>query len=142
MSWTRKIFEAARGRRRWKRLRRTNQAERYLFFTEEDKEITHWGVSFLKEYIEMNKYEHVIAFVKSEEIRKRLMCLSLPKLEIYAISEKEMKEYASYYALVNQSAKWTFVSVTCPYDTGAANMAGRKGFTKKDIVFYDIYKLA
>ena len=123
-------------------MRKKMPADRYLFFTEEDDEITEWGITLLQEYMNVNKYKHVIALVKSEEIRKRLMCLSLPELEILAISEKEMREFASYYALVNQSSKWTFVSVTCPYDTGAANMAGRKGFTKKDIVIYDIYKLA
>lgn len=123
-------------------MRKKTPADRYLFFTEEDDEITEWGITLLQEYMNVNKYKHVIALVKSEEIRKRLMCLLLPELEILAISEKEMREFASYYALVNQSSKWTFVSVTCPYDTGAANMAGRKEFTKKDIVIYDIYKLA
>lgn len=142
MSWTKKIFEAARGRRRWKRIRREIPAERYLFFAEDDKEITDWGIALLTDYIELNKYEHVIAFVKNEGTKKRLINLSLFQLDVMEISDEEMREYSNYYALVNQSSKWTFVSVTCPYDTGAINMAGRKGFTKKDIVIYDIYKLA
>ena len=142
MSWTKKILEAARGRRRWKRIERENSAERYLFFAEDDKEITDWGIALLKDYIELNKYEHAMAFVKNEWTKNILIDLSLTQLDVMEISDEEMREYSSFYALVNQSSKWTFVSVTCPYDTGALNMAGRKGFTKKDIVIYDIYKLA
>lgn len=142
MSWTLKIRDAAQGRRRWKHMRKALPAERYLFFPEDDKEITHWGIQLLPEYIRLNAYNHVIAFCKGKETCEKLQELSLHGLEAFVLSEIEMEEFANYYALVNQSSRWTFVSVTCPYDTGAVNMAGRKGFTKKDIVIYDIYKLA
>ena len=123
-------------------MRKALPAERYLFFPEDDKEITYWGIQLLPEYIRLNAYKHVIAFCKGKETCEKLQELSLHGLEAFVLSEIEMEEFASYYALVNQSSRSTFVSVTCPYDTGAVNMAGRKGFTKKDIVIYVMFKLA
>lgn len=83
MSWTLKIRDAAQGRRRWKHMRKALPAERYLFFPEDDKEITHWRIRLLPEYIRLNAYKHVIAFCKGKETCEKLQELSLHGLEAF-----------------------------------------------------------
>ena len=43
-------------------------------------------------------------------------------------------------ALVNLCEELTIVSVKEPYDTGAERLLGKKGVTKREILWFDIYR--
>ena len=61
---------------------------------------------------------------------------------IIRITSEQMSNIMRYMALVNLGAECTIVSVKEPYDTGAERLLGKKGVTKEEIVWYDVFRMS
>lgn len=115
---------------------------RYILFPSEDNEYNAWGIYFLSYYIEKNHFDRVIVLASDEKILTALKNLNLVNFHILNIKKTKMDCLIRLAGLVKLESKWTIVSVKEPYDTDAEHLLGKKGITKKEIVWYDIYKMS
>jgi hypothetical protein len=139
---SKKLLEGIIGRISWYYLDGNYGAERYVFFPENDIEYNKWGILMLSTYIKINRLHNVVVLVTNRNIRDAILLCEVLSVNIKMITEKKMRQYMSYYALIDKSDKWTVISVENPYKTGVERMIGIKGVTNKDIVYYDIFKLS
>ena len=92
--------------------------------------------------MEKNNFDKVIVLTKDEDVYSAVQKVSHINLHVLKIKESKMNCLIRFAGLVNLTDKWTIVSVKEPYDTGAERLLGKKGITKREIVWYDIYKMS
>lgn len=134
-----KLYEGFKGRIAWYFLNKKYEANNYILFPSNDQDFNKWGILLLPAYMKKSKFQKVVVLSSDKRIRKAIQCVNSNNVVIKQISQKQMKQYISYYALINKSKEWRVVSVTQPYETGADRLLGIKGITKRDIVYYDVY---
>lgn len=140
------LFQAYKGKVYQKKLERKYgrgfYPSRYILFPSDDKEYNAWGIEFLSDYLEKNNFDKVIVLTKDEDVYSAVQKVSHINLHVLKIKESKMNCLIRFAGLVNLTDKWTIVSVKEPYDTGAERLLGKKGITKREIVWYDIYKMS
>jgi len=140
------LFEAYKGKFYWTKLKRKygngKFPSRYILFPSEDSEYNAWGLCFMEHYIRKNKLDKVIVLATDIDIVRALDNIQHINMHSGVISKNKMKCLIRYSALVPRNEEWTIVSVKEPYDTGAERLLGKKGVTKREIVWYDIYRMS
>lgn len=140
------LYQAYRGKWIWERIRRKYGSgyapSRYLLFPSSDDEYNAWGLYYLDYYLQKNHYDKVIVLTKEVELSKALRNIHHNNLHIIQLNEEQMNCIIRLNALVNLGAQCTIVSVKEPYDTGAERLLGKKGVTKRELVWYDIYRMS
>lgn len=140
------LLMAYRGRLLWKKMRKKygfgDPKARYILFPSEDEEYNHWGCYYLPDYVKNNKIGYLIILSFNDGILEK--CTKEPDVEksLLKISKRDMACLIKFAALVNMMNEWTIVSVKEPYDTGAERLLGKKGVTKREIVWYDVYRMS
>ena len=140
------LIQAYRGKYYWTILKRKygngKMPSRYILFPENDDEYNAWGLLFMESYIEKNHLNKVIVLTSNADVYSVLDNINHINLCKKMISAKKMTCLVRYSALVPRNKEWTIVSVKQPYDTGAERLLGKKGVGKKEIVWYDIYRMS
>lgn len=140
------LSQAFRGKLLWERLKKQYGPgywpSRYILFPSEDDTYNAWGLCYLTQYLRKNNFDKVMAVVSDSSLKGALSNIRHNNLHIVPIEKKQMDCLIRLCALVDLNAECTIVSVKEPYDTGAERLLGKKGTTKKDIVWYDIYKMS
>lgn len=140
------LLQACRGKFLWERLKKQygpgNWPSRYILFPSKDDIYNAWGLCYLTRYLEKNNFDKVMAVVTDEGLKGALSNIKHNNLHIISIEKKQMDCLIRLCALVDLNTECTIVSVKEPYDTGAERLLGKKGTTKRDIVWYDIYKMS
>lgn len=134
-----KLVEGMKGRIEWRFLDYKFRAEKYIFFPSWDETYNKWGILMLPAYMRKYQIKKIVALVCDEKVAKALYCLKGMDIVIIKISQEQMTQFMSYYALIDKGKKWIVVSVTQPYETGAERLLEVQQITKKDIVYYDVY---
>lgn len=134
-----KLAQGIKGRIAWYFLDNKFHAEKYIFFPSWDEIYNKWGILMLPVYMRKHQIKKIVALVSDEKVEKAMHCLKGMDIVIIKISQEQMTQFMSYYALIDKGEKWIVVSVTQPYETGADRLLGVQQITKKDIVYYDVY---
>lgn len=111
---------------------------RFIFFVEDDTEITRYGFELLKEYIPECKVNNIIIFALSDSLVKKIKNKQYIGIKI---SNSKMRDLSNLYILKDISNKSIFVSTMIPYDTGANRLLGIHDINKRKIVYYDIFRM-
>lgn len=140
------LLQAYWGKWIWMRLRRKYGTgflpSRYILFPSKDPEYNHWGVTLLPTYLAEKHIDKVMLLTTDETLAATLQEVAHSNKHILKISPSKMHCLLRLAALVNLNEEMTIVSVKEPYDTCAERLLGKRGVTKKEIVWYDIYHLA
>lgn len=140
------LYQAYKGRFIWECIKRKYgrglAPSRYILFPENDEEYNAWGLRYMPDYIKKEHFDRVVILTYNAKLEEDCKRISHPNKKVVRIEEDKMKCLMRYAGLVNKNDEWTIVSVKQPYDTCAERLLGKKGVTKRDIVWYDIYKMA
>ena len=140
------LFQAYCGRIYWEKLKRTygngTAPSKYIMFADDDAEYNAWGLCFLEHFIEKEELDKVVILSTNEKILDGIKNIQHPNIHKKKISRKQMQCLVRYSALVPRNQEWMIVSVKQPYDTGAERLLGKKGVTKREIVWYDVYRMS
>lgn len=140
------LFQAYCGKFYWVKLKRIygngTAPSKYVLFADDDNEYNAWGLCFLEHYIEKNELDRVVVLATNEKILDATKNIQHLNIRREKISPKQMKCLVRYSALVSRKEEWVIVSVKQPYDTGAERLLGKKGVTKREIVWYDVYRMS
>lgn len=140
------LFQALQGKFLWEQLKKQYDPgyhpSRYILFPSEDTTYNGWALCYMKSYLEKNRFDKVMAVVKDEALKKGLTNIRHNNLHIVQISPAQMTCLMRLCALIDLNRECTIVSVKEPYDTGAERLLGKKGTTKGDIIWYDVYKMS
>lgn len=113
----------------------------YILFPDSDIEINAWGMYLLPRVIEKKKLEKIMVITCEEKLFQACSEIEYDGLHVIRVSKDEMDQLIRFYALVDLNGEWMIVSVKEPHDTGAEKLLGKKGITKKDLVWYDVYAM-
>ena len=140
------LMNAYKGRIIWaylkKRYGNGRYPSRYILFPSVDQEYNAWAIYFMEEFIEKKKLGKINVLTTSKEIARACKNVRCVDLHTIMISSAWMDCLIRYAALVCRNAEWTIISVKEPYDTGAERLLGKKGVTKKEIVWYDMLRMS
>ncbi|MCM1183095.1 MAG: hypothetical protein NC337_06960 [Roseburia sp.] len=135
-----RMLEAVLGGLYWLGLRGRYQADRYIFFPEDEGECFRWGMRLLPRYIVQEQLRKPVVIMTGASARNSEIDGGITRLRFRRITDRKMRCLMGWYALRDMSRQWVVVSTRQPYDTGAERLLGINGVTWRDIVYYDIYK--
>lgn len=139
------LMDAYKGRVIWEYLKRRygngRHPSRYVLFPDDDREYHAWALYFLEEFIEKKHLGKVNLLTVSKELARAAENIPNRQLHTILIRRSWMDCLIRYSALVCKNAEWTIISVKHPYDTGAERLLGKKGVTRKEIVWYDMLRM-
>lgn len=139
------LLQANSGRKLWRKIQKKyghiDEYTRYILFPENDDEYNAWAIYFLNSWAEIFRYERIFVISSNESVLSAIHLLKEHDFETISIPEKQIRNLIRLAGLVNMMASWSIVSVKQPYDTGAERMLGKKGITKKEIVWYDMLQI-
>lgn len=115
---------------------------RFIIFPEDDEEYNKWAIYYMPVYLQRERFDRVVILTCSDKLTNNCKKMSYTHKKVVQIEESKMQCLMKFAGLVNMNDQWTIISVTQPYDTYAERLLGRNGVTKRDIVWYDIYKMA
>jgi hypothetical protein len=140
------LFEAYRGKLIWMKIRKKfgvgYTPSRYILFPSSDDEYNAWGIYYMTHYLQEQKFDKVMVIAQDDAVLKACENVMHHNLHLIRVSEKEMKCLVRLFALINLNDEWTIVSVEEPYHTGASNLLGKKGVTKRELIWYDVYRMS
>lgn len=139
------LWQAYSGRKFWKKLQKkydcVKEFTKYIIFPSKDDEYNAWALYFLNSWAKIFKLEKIFVVTTDENIRSSVRTFSEHDFKTIVVSEKQMTHLIRLAGLKNMMDFWTIISVKEPYDTGAERMLGKKGITKKEIVWYDMLQI-
>ena len=137
------LIQAYHGKLIWKKIRKKHgegyYPSRYIIFPSEDDEYNAWGLYLMPYYLKDKHLDKITIISCDEELIQASSCINHYNLHIEC--REEMDCLIRLFALVNINDEWTIVSVKEPYDTGAERLLGKKGVTKRAIIWYDVYRM-
>ncbi len=140
------LWKACLGKLVWEKIKKKYgqgyHPERYLLFPSKDDEYNAWALYYMEAYIKEFRLGKVKILSANHELLTACADVNHRDVLPILLSEKEMECLLRFCALVNLSGELTIVSVREPYDTGAERMLGKKGTTKRELVWYDIYRMS
>lgn len=140
------LLQAYKGKYYWTKLKKTygngKMPSKYILFPEEDNEYNAWGLCFLEHYIKKNELDKVMILATDIDVLEAVKNVQHTNMHLEKISKSKMKCLIRYSALVPRNEEWVIVSVKQPYDTGAERLLGKKGVTKREIVWFDVYRMS
>ena len=140
------LIQAYKGKIVWERIKkkygRGIAPSRYIVFPEDDEEYNKWALYYMPKYLEREHFDKVIILTSSPKLEEECKKIKHANKKILMVDERKMRYLIRFAGLVNMNDEWTIISVKQPYDTCAEQLLGKKGITKRDIVWYDIYKMA
>lgn len=139
------LLQAVSGRKLWLRLQKkygkTNNFTKYVLFPSSDDEYNAWGLFFLISYMRNKNIEKIKAVTTDDAIAESLRRLDSDKIDVITIKKKHMTSLIRLAGLKNMMDFWVILSVKEPYDTGAERLLGKKGITRREIVWYDMFQI-
>lgn len=139
------LLQANSGRKLWRKIQKKyghiDEYTRYILFPENDDEYNAWAIYFLNSWAEIFRYERIFVISSNESVLSTIPLLKEFDFKTISVSEKQMRNLVRLAGLVNMMDSWSIVSVKQPYDTGAERMLGKKGISKKEIVWYDMLQI-
>lgn len=140
------LLQAYKGKIIWSKYRKKYgkglAPSRYVIFPSNDPEYNAWGIYFLSHFAEENLLDKIYIISADDSVIEALKNLQTLNLEFISTTKSNVDAIIRLAALVNLTNELTIISVKEPYDTGAEYLLGKKGVGKKDIVWYDVYKLS
>lgn len=112
----------------------------FVFLINDDADYSRYAIELLPNFIKKNSRRVKVVISKSDaEIRK--LVKNIDNTMVIHIKEKSLSYISILYKYKDVSQDCVFISTKIPYLTGADRMLGVNNITKRDIVFYDMYKL-
>ena len=140
------LLAAYKGKMVWNKIRKQYgcgyEPSRYVFFPSAGPEYNAWGLYYLQYFIQKKHFDKVMLVTCEENLAAALDNIRHNNKHIISIMPEQMSNIMRYMALVNLGAECTIVSVKEPYDTGAERLLGKKGVTKEEIVWYDVFRMS
>ena len=139
------LLKACKGKLLWEKLKKENgngyHPSRYLLFPSKDEEYNAWALYYMDAYIKKFKLDKINILTCNENIQKAVTGLTHKNIHVIILDEKQMECLLRFCALINLNSEITIVSVREPYDTGAERLLGKKSVTKREIIWYDIFRM-
>lgn len=139
------LFQAYKGKLLWLKIQKKYgegyYPSRYILFPGTDIEFNAWGLFLMKQYLDKNHYDKVMILSDDNDVAEACKNIKHKNLHFVCLTKQQMQQLIRFYGLVNMNNEWTVVSVTEPYSTGAEHLLGINGVTKKEIVWYDVYRM-
>jgi len=140
------LLQACRGKLLWERMKKKYgpgyHPSRYILFPSGDDEYNAWAIYYMPHYLEKFHLDKAMAVVADDALENVLPNVQHNNLHIVKIEKEQLDCLVRLCALVDLNSECTIISVKEPYDTGAERMLGKKGVTKREIVWYDIYRMS
>lgn len=138
------LFKAYKGKYLWEKLKRKYgrgfKPSRFIIFPSTDEEYNAWAIYYFDKFIEENKFDKVMIITSDDDIILALKNSEHSNLHFIKYNEEQISCIIRLAALVNLCEELTIVSVKEPYDTGAERLLGKKSVTKREILWFDIYR--
>lgn len=140
------LFQAYKGKWIWERFRKKYgngfAPSRYILFPSSDDEYNAWGLYYLTHYLDKNHFDKVMLLIKEDALFEACKNIQHLNLHILKLTQTQMDCVIRLNALVNLGDQCTIVSVKEPYDTGAERLLGKRGVTKRELIWYDVYRMS
>lgn len=134
-----KFINCVKGKLIWQKLDNSNKSERYIIMPHNDDAYNYYALLYLEQFLLKKKINTATVVTSDKRIPKVLPLLCSFPVEIKLLTSTQLSQLMNFFALVDLSQKWTIVSCSIPYPTGAEYLLGKKGVTKKELVCFDIY---
>lgn len=136
-----KLRQAERGREIWKNLEKKYSFDKYIFMPHQKDEYNDYALLYLDDYLSKERWNSAVIFSLEEALVKWVNeNVWKHSVVAYVMDRQDMDDILRFYALYMFSPKATIISLTIPYDTGAENLLGIHGTTKRELLCYDIYR--
>ena len=138
------LLQATKGKILWNKLEKKYGKAifptRFVLFPSQDNEYNAWGLYYLSKYLKDNNFDKTVVITANKKVVDGCSNIAHENLHIEFLNQKKLDYIIRFTGLVPLKESCTIVSVKEPYDTGAERLLGKKGVTKKEIVWYDVYK--
>lgn len=138
------LLKAYKGKYLWEKLKRKYgrglKPSRYIMFLNNDIEYNAWAIYYFDKFVEEEKLDKVMIITSDDDVIDALKNSKHCNLHFIKLNEDDILCIVRLAALVNLGEELTIVSVKDPYDTGAERLLGKKGVTKREILWFDIYR--
>ena len=140
------LLKAYKGKFLWSKIKKKYgngyKPSRYILFPSSDDEYNAWGLYYLGYFIKKNHLDKVMIVTCDDCLEAAVKNFKQFNLHVVKITADQMSNIIRFAALINLNGECTIVSVREPYDTGAERLLGKKGVTKQEIVWYDVYRMS
>ncbi len=135
------FIEAFRGKLQWDALRKKGY-DWYLIMPHENDEYNDYALEYLDAFLDKKKSGSAYIVTGDKSVYEKVGKKSWShKIDAMQATPKWISRIIKFYGLYEFSTKIKIISLSEPYDTGAENLIGVHGVTKKELLCYDIFGL-